>query len=71
MADELQKNKKVNSNLRISPPDDEEEETYMYAVRKPAAYLNDDDNNVFDISKQTGINSEKSVFDKGSIFRTS
>ena len=71
MADEFQKNKKVSSNLRISPPDDEDEETYMYAHRKRAAYLNDDENSVFDVRKQTGINTEKSVFDKGSIFRTS
>ncbi len=50
---------------------DEEEETYMYDVRKAPAFINEGAGGVFDIRKQTGINSDASVFDKGALFRTS
>lgn len=66
-----QKPDKNKGIITPSPPDDEVEEAYMYDVRKPMLSLNDGENDVFDIKKQTGINSAKSVFDKGSIFRTS
>ncbi len=52
------------------PLDDEEEETYMYDVRKPMAFINEGENGVFDITKQTGLNSAKNVFDKGAVFKT-
>ncbi len=47
---------------------DVDEETYMYMDRKPAEFINEGDG-VFDIKKQTGINSAKSVFDKSAIFK--
>ena len=50
--------------------DDEEEETYMYDVRKPMEFINEGKNGVFDITKQTGINTAESVFDRKSVFRT-
>ena len=50
--------------------DDEEEEKYTYDVRKHMASINEEKNSAFDIRKQTGINVEKSVFDKGAIFKT-
>ncbi len=50
--------------------DDEEEETYMYDVRKPMEFINEGKNGVFDITKQTGINTAGSVFDRKSVFRT-
>ncbi len=73
MAEELNQ-KKTTKNKGIvnpSPPDDEVEETYMYDVRKPMAFLNESGNDVFNITKQTGINTAKSVFDRGATFRTS
>ena len=62
--------KKNNGGVNNRIPDDEEEETYIYDVRKPMEFINEGENGVFDIRKQTGINSAKSVFDKGSIFKT-
>lgn len=50
--------------------DDEEEETYMYDVRKPMEFINEGKNGVFDITKQTGINTAQSVFDQKSVFKT-
>ena len=61
-----EKNKKVP---RYDP--DEEEETYMYDIKKPAEFINEGKNGVFDITKQTGINSASSVFDRGATFKTS
>ncbi|MCR4997057.1 MAG: hypothetical protein K6A61_07130 [Butyrivibrio sp.] len=58
------------NKVKRKPYDDEEEETYTYDVRKPMASLNEEKNSTFDIRKQTGINVAKSVFDKGSIFKT-
>lgn len=66
----LQKNKKTNISKNPSSYDDDEEETYMYDVRRPAPYLNEGNTGVFDIKMQTGLNTAPSVFDKGSIFRT-
>ena len=68
--DKLQKNKDKDKVIKPRPLDDEEEETYMYDVRKPMAFINEGDHGVFDITKQTGINTAKSVFDKGSTFNT-
>ena len=71
--DELsKKNKEKNErDIKIgSGYYDEEEETYMYDVRKPMAFLNEGNNGVFEVSKQTGINTDKSVFDKGIVFKT-
>ncbi len=70
--DELvRKNKEKNDrDIKIgSGYYDEEEETYLYDVRKPQEFINEG-HGVFDISKQTGINTAKSVFDKGAYFRT-
>ncbi len=50
--------------------DDEDEETYLYDVRKPMAFINEGANGVFDITRQTGLNSAKNVFDKGAVFKT-
>ncbi len=47
---------------------DVDEETYMYMDKKPVEFINEGDG-VFDIKKQTGINSAKSVFDKSAIFK--
>ncbi len=66
------KSKKIKNkgDVTPSPPDDEVEEAYMYDVRKPMEFINEGKNGVFDITKQTGINSAKSVFDKTTTFRT-
>ena len=65
MADEEKKNIR-----KPFPNDDEEEETYMYDVRKPMEFINEGEHGVFDIHRQTGINSAKSVFDKSTTFKT-
>ena len=62
--------KKNNGGVNNRIPDDEEEETYIYDVRKPMEFINEGENGVFDIRKQTGINSAKSVFDRDSVFKT-
>ncbi|WP_034452947.1 hypothetical protein [Butyrivibrio sp. AE2032] len=49
---------------------DDGEVTYMYDLKKPAAFINEGEHGVFDLRKQTGINTAKSVFDKGSVFKT-
>ncbi len=72
--DELsRKNKEKNErDIKIgSGYYDEEEETYMYDVRKPMAFINDSESGVFELTKQTGINTAKSVFDRGAVFKTS
>ncbi|MBQ7614675.1 MAG: hypothetical protein IJU77_06480 [Butyrivibrio sp.] len=61
---------KNRNNVIRRPADDEDEETYLYDTRKFQGFINDSENGVFDIKKQTGLNSAKSVFDKGSIFNT-
>lgn len=71
--DELvKKNKEKNDrDIKIgSGYYDEEEVTYMYDVRKPMAFINDTEGGVFDIRHQTGINTAKSVFDRGAVFNT-
>lgn len=71
LDNKLSKKNKDDEKRRISPPvNDEEEETYIYDIRKPMAFINEGKNGVFDITKQTGINTAKSVFDKGSVFNT-
>jgi hypothetical protein len=42
----------------------------MYADKKPMEFINEGEG-VFDIKKQTGINSKKSVFDRTALFKTS
>ena len=71
--DKLQKKFQKDEDRRKKPADyyDEEEETYMYDVKKPMAFINEGEHGVFDITKQTGLNSAKSVFDKGATFKTS
>lgn len=71
--DKLQKKFQKDEDRRKKPSDyyDEEEETYMYDVKKPMAFINEGEHGVFDITKQTGLNSAKSVFDKGATFKTS
>lgn len=71
LDNKLSKKNKDDEKRKISPPaNDEDEETYMYDVRKPMAFINEGKYGVFDITKQTGINTAKSVFDKGSIFNS-
>jgi hypothetical protein len=69
LDDMINKQNRRQDEIRKQPPPDEEEETYTYAVRKKTGFINDSEGGIFDIKKQTGINTAKSVFDKG-IFRT-
>jgi hypothetical protein len=76
--DIIRKNVRKNENIKKEKEirernlvnDDEEEETFMYDIRKPMAFINEGDNGVFDINRQTGINTAKSVFEKGTLFVT-
>lgn len=71
--DELsKKNKQKNErDIKIgSGYYDEEEETYLYDVKRPQAFINESEGGVFNIKKQTGINTAQSVFDKGACFKT-
>lgn len=72
LDDKLIKKNKEDEKRKNTPvvSEDEDVETYMYDIRKPMEFINEGENGVFDIRKQTGINTAKSVFDKGSIFRT-
>ncbi len=74
LNDDLSKQKKDKekqlNRRRINEEDDEDVETYMYDVRKPMEFLNESSHGVFDISRQTGINSAASVFDRKATFRT-
>jgi hypothetical protein len=72
LDNKLAKNLEKKESLRKNPPinEDEDVETMMYDIRKPMAFINEGEHGVFDITKQTGLNSAKSVFDKGSVFRT-
>ncbi len=63
--------KKVEKDKKNPIQNEDEEETYIYDVKKPLESINQDGNGVFDIKKQTGINTSESVFDKGSVFKTS
>ncbi len=71
----LNKDIKENEKQRIFRNTDESddldgtEQTLTYMHRKPAAFINEG-NGVFDIKKQTGINTQKSVFDRSAIFKT-
>ena len=67
----VEKNKKKEER-KVSPKynDPDEEETYLYDIRKPMEFINEGKNGVFDITKQTGINTAQSVFDKTSTFKT-
>ncbi|MBR6390711.1 MAG: hypothetical protein IKS16_05145 [Lachnospiraceae bacterium] len=68
----IRKNKEKNEkDIKIgSGYYDEEEETYMYDVRKRQPFINDTEAGVFDIKNQTGINTAKSVFDREAVFHT-
>ena len=55
---------------RKKPYDPDEEETYLYDIHKPMEFINEGVNGVFDITRQTGINTAKSVFDKYTKFKT-
>ena len=55
-------------NYDTSDDLDGSEETLTYMKRRPAAFINEG-NGVFDIKKQTGLNTAKSVFDKSAIFK--
>ncbi|MBE5826540.1 MAG: hypothetical protein E7307_07875 [Butyrivibrio sp.] len=72
LDDKLSRKNKDVEDRRKKPPviDDEEEETYLYDIRKPMEFINESTTGVFDITKQTGINTAKSVFDKGAAFKT-
>ncbi|WP_029322079.1 hypothetical protein [Butyrivibrio sp. AE3004] len=62
--------KKAEKEKKSPALGEEEEETYLYDVRKPAEFINKGENDVFDITKQTGIDTKESVFDKEAVFRT-
>ena len=72
LDDKLYKKNQDDDTKKKSPAynDPDEEETYLYDIRKPMEFINEGKNGVFDIKKQTGINTAKSIFDKGSIFKT-
>ena len=73
MAGEREKEKNRKAKIRNEEKDidsEEGEETYMYDIRKPMAFINEGEHGVFDITKQTGLNTAKSVFDKGAVFKT-
>ena len=73
MAGEREKEKNRKAKIRYAEKDidsEEGEETYMYDIRKPMAFINEGEHGVFDITKQTGLNTAKSVFDKGAVFKT-
>lgn len=63
-------NKKINPPKPRNDDDDEDVVTFMYDIRKPMAFINEGKNGVFDLSKQSGINTAKNVFDKSAIFKT-
>ena len=69
LAKDNQKKKDIKRQ-NIIWEDDEDVETYMYDVRKPMAFINENKDGVFDAKKQTGINTAKSVFDRGIVFKT-
>lgn len=69
LDDRLHKDCKKQDEIKRNPSIEEDEETYMYAVKKREAFLNESSGGIFDSKMQTGINTAKSVFDK-SIFRT-
>ena len=61
---------KQNKRLNKKPdPDDRDEDTMMYAVRKRTAHLNEDPG-AFGKNVFRGINSDADVFDKTAIFNT-
>ncbi|MCR5155859.1 MAG: hypothetical protein K6C96_04180 [Butyrivibrio sp.] len=72
LDDKLSKKNIKDEERKKNPPvnDDEEEETYLYDIRKPMEFINESTTGVFDITKQTGLNTAKSVFDKGAVFKT-
>ena len=62
MAGEREKEKNRKARIQNEEKDidsEEGEETY-----------NEGEHGVFDITKQTGLNTAKSVFDKGAVFKT-
>ncbi len=69
LNDRINKQNQRQEEIKRRPPIDEDEETYIYDIRKPMPFINESKNGVFDIKNQTGINTAKSVFDK-SIFNT-
>ena len=76
--DIIKKNARKNENIKKEKEiraqnlinEDDEEETFMYDIRKPMAFINEGDNGEFDLNRQTGINTAKSVFDRGALFIT-
>ncbi len=72
LDEKLFKKLEKEEQRRKNPPvnEDEDVETYMYDLKKPMEFINEGENGVFDIHKQTGINTARSVFDKGAVFKT-
>ena len=72
LDNKLYKKLEREERRKKNPPvnEDEDVETMMYDIRKPMEFINEGENGVFDIHKQTGINTARSVFDKGAVFRT-
>lgn len=64
------KQKEIKKKQTAFREDEEDVETYMYAVRKPMEFINENTHGMFDISNQSGINTAKSVFDRGAVFKT-
>jgi hypothetical protein len=71
MAGEQEKEKRRKRQPEEKDIDDPVgEETYIYDIKKPMEFINEGEHGVFDITKQTGINTAKSIFDKGAVFKT-
>ncbi len=64
----LEQEKKKQERAKAAA-EEEDEETLRYDVRPKQASINED-SGVFNIKKQTGINSAPSVFDKTAVFHT-
>lgn len=65
LDERISKANRNNERIKRLPPEDEEEETYIYDIRKATDSINANKNGVFDIKNQSGINTHKSVFDRG------
>ncbi len=74
LDDRLQKNLK-KEEIKRKPPvieeeDEEDVETMMYDIRRPAEFINES-KGAFDIRKQTGLNTKPSIFDSKAVFKVS
>lgn len=65
LDERISKANRDKERIKKLPNEDEEEETYIYDTRKKQGFINENKNGVFDIKNQSGINSQKSIFDRG------